>query len=379
MSKLRRLLLVNLTAPLAAVVFAIAVSSVALVISGNSPITAFTRMWEFGTRLDSIISMLNKSIPLYLSAVAVAIGFKMGLFNIGVEGQYRLAAIIAAAAGGAVALPGPLHILLIIGVAMAVGGAWSGIAGYLKVTRGVHEVISTIMLNFIAFNLGAYLFSNYFRVEEGQGAGVQIPKTAELPESGRFPSLNPIIEAFGFDISQGSSLQGFLIVAIIVGILYWILVNRTRFGFDLRASGLNPQAAQASGVDARAMVVRAMVLSGAVAGLVGLSPLLGFFYRYTLDFETGLGFTGIAVALLGRNHAVGMGLGALLFGFLSRSSQILDLEGIPPEVVVIVQGVVVLSVVVAYEVVERIVRRQEARTAAQQADTGSSAAAEATA
>ncbi|MDX1657300.1 MAG: ABC transporter permease [Nitriliruptorales bacterium] len=366
MSKWRRLLLVNLTAPVAALVFAFAVSSIALLISGNSPITAFARMWEFGTRLDSIVSMVNKAVPLYLSALAVAIGFKMGLFNIGVEGQYRLAAVVAAAAGAAVTLPAPLHILLIIAVAMAVGGVWSGIAGLLKVTRGVHEVISTIMLNFIAFNLGAYLFSNYFRerAEEG-GAGVQIPKTPEIPESGRFPSLNPLVEAFGFELRPGLSLQGFVIIAIIVGILYWLVVNRTRFGFDLRASGINAPAAQASGVNAKRMVVRAMVLSGAVAGLVGLSPLLGFFYRYTLDFETGLGFTGIAVALLGRNHPAGMALGALLFGFLSRSSQILDLEGIPPEVVVIVQGVVVLSVVVAYEVVERMVRRQEARAASQ--------------
>jgi simple sugar transport system permease protein len=142
-------------------------------------------------------------------------------------------------------------------------------------------------------------------------------------------------------------------------------VWRTRFGFDLRASGLNPWAAQASGVDPKGMIVKAMLLSGGIAGLVGLSETLGYFHRYTLDFTTGLGFTGIAVALLGRNHPFGMAIGAFLFGFLSSSAQILDLDGIPKEIVGIMQGVILLSVVVAYEVVRRIRAAAEVRAAAE--------------
>lgn len=361
MSAARRLLLINLIAPVAALAFAFGVSSVALLIAGESPVVAFAEMWRFGVRDASIVSMLNAAVPLYLSGLAVAIGFKMGLFNIGVEGQYRIAALLAAAVAAAVSLPAPLHVLVIVVVAMAVGGAWAGIAGILKVTRGVHEVISTIMLNFIAFGIAAYLFDTYLRDTE---AASSVPKTPEIAGSGRFPSLTPLAKLLGIEVSGGQQLQGFLLVAVLVGVLYHLLINRTRFGFDLRASGINAAAAEASGVDSKAMILRAMMLSGAVAGLVGLGPLLGFFFRYTLDFPQNLGFDGIAVALLGRNHPVGVALGALLFGWLGRASQILDLEGIPKEVVVIIQGVVVLSVVVAYEVAFRFVRAQEARSAA---------------
>ena len=152
-----------------------------------------------------------------------------------------------------------------------------------------------------------------------------------------------------------------MLLAVAVGIGYYVLVWRTRFGFDLRASGLNPFAAQASGVAPRAMVVKGMLLSGAVAGLVGMPTLLGFSHNYGLDFATGLGFTGITVALLGRNHPIGIAIGALLLAFLDRSSQVLDLEDIPKEIVVIMEGVIVLSVVVAYELVQRLIESQQRR------------------
>ncbi|MEL7210972.1 MAG: hypothetical protein AAGK32_22525 [Actinomycetota bacterium] len=136
-----------------------------------------------------------------------------------------------------------------------------------------------------------------------------------------------------------------MLVAAVVGLCYYLLIWRTRFGYDLRASGLNPIAARASGVDAPQMIVKGMVLSGMVAGLVGLPVLLGFSFNYNLDFATGLGFTGITVALLGRNNPFGIALGALLIGFLDRSAQILDLEGVPKEIVVIMEGVIVLSAI----------------------------------
>jgi general nucleoside transport system permease protein len=361
-NKLQRLLLVNITAPLAALAFAFLVSSIALLASGNSPVDAFASMWRFGTRFDSLVIMLNRATPLYLSGLAVALGFKMGLFNIGVEGQFRISALLAAAFGAAISLPAFLHVPAIILVAMLVGAVWAGIAGVLKATRGVHEVISTIMLNFIATGISAYLLAVYLRAENEPGD--LVIKTAMIPESGRFPSLNPLLEMLGLGVPRGTDLHGFIIVAVLAGIGYHLLVTRTRFGFDLRASGLNAEAARASGVDARRMIVKAMVLSGAVAGLVGMGPILGFHHGYTIDIQTGLGFTGIAVALLGRNHPVGIAVGALLFGFLERSAQVLDLEGIPKEIVVIIQGVIVLSVVVAYEIVSRISAAQEARAAA---------------
>jgi simple sugar transport system permease protein len=346
-----------LLAPAAALVFAMAISSIALQLSGNSPWTTFSSMWEYGTRERTIITTVNQAVPLYLSAVAVAFGFKMGLFNIGVEGQYRLAAVMAAAAGAAVSLPPVLHVPFIILVAVVTGAAWAGVAGVLKATRGVHEVIATIMLNTIATGIGAYLLANYFQDRDNS----LNTKTKLIPTSGWVPSLNRLLGS----VPAGANLQGFLVGAVVVGALYYVIVWRTRFGFDLRATGLNPFAAQASGVNSKGMIVRTMLLSGAIAGLVGLPEMLGFFHRYTLDFTTGIGFAGIAVALLGRNHPVGMAVAALLFGFLSSSAQILDLKDVPKEIVGIMQGVILLSVVVAYEVVRRIRAAAEVRAAAE--------------
>ena len=352
-----------LLAPTAAFVLSLAVAAVALAATGHPPLAAFGEMLAFGTRLDSLISVANRAVPLYLAGLAVAVGFQMGLFNIGVEGQYRLAALLSAAAGAAIVLPPVLHVAVIVLVAVAVGATWAGIAGLLKVTRGVSEVISTIMLNYVATGLAAWLLAE--RLRETGAAGDLVPKTPEIAPSGLVPTLDPLLGAVGLQVPQGSNLQGFLVIAVLAGVAYWLLVWRTRFGFDLRASGINSAAAQASGVDARAMVVRTMLLSGALAGLVGVSQVVGFFGRYTLDFPTGLGFNGIAVALLGRNHPVGIAIGALLFGFLDRSAQILDLTGVPKEVVVILQGTIILSVVVAYEVVRRLVEAQEVRRAAE--------------
>ncbi|HYT29270.1 MAG TPA: ABC transporter permease [Actinomycetota bacterium] len=356
--RLRRLLLWAL-APIAALAFSLVASSVALLLIHKDPLTAFHQMLSYGLQGSQVISIVNRATPLYLSALAVAIGFKMNLFNIGVEGQYYLAALLAATFGAAIHLPAPIHILLILLVAMGVGATWSGVAGVLKVTRGVHEVISTIMLNFIAVGVGSYLLQRYFAAKTS--AADLITRTKPIPASGLFPSIDKL---FGIR-NPIEPLSGFVLVAALVGIVYYVLVWRTRFGFDLRASGVNPDAARASGVNPRAMVLKTMLLSGAIAGLVGMMYLLSFFGAYTLDFPTGLGFTGIAVALVGRNHPVGMGLAAMLFGFLEVSAQILDLNGVPKEVIQIMEGIIILSVVIAYELVRRLIQSQDVRAAAQ--------------
>ena len=190
----------------------------------------------------------------------MAIGFRMNLFNIGVDGQYRLAAMLAAAVGGAIALPAPLHVLTIVVVAMLVGGFWAGIAGVLKVTRGVSEVISTIMLNFIATAIVAYLLTTdrlAVQVEGSNNIG-----TEPIPPSGQMPGI-PLIPG------SSAPVFGFLIVAILAGVAFWFLLGRTRFGFDLRATGMSESAAVASGVSVRRMIVLTMFISGALAGLVG--------------------------------------------------------------------------------------------------------------
>jgi len=352
-------------APIAALVFAAIVSGLVLWVSGNSPWDAFSTMWEAAQKDASIASIVDRSVPLYLSGVAFALAFKMGLFNIGVEGQYTIAALVAAYVGAELDLPPVLHVSAILLVAMAVGTVWAAVPAVLKVTRGVHEVIGTIMLNFIATSLAGYLLANHFLDRADETLNLQ---TEKIDPSGLFPALyhfpaveanNPLIDEPIF--TPGPTINSIVLVGIAVGVLYYLLIWRTRFGYDLRASGLNPLAAQASGVAPKAMVVKGMLLSGAVAGLVGMPTLLGFSHNYGLDFSTGLGFAGITVALLGRNNPIGIGLGALLLAFLDRSSQALDLEGIPKEIVVIMEGVIVLSVVVAYELAQRVIERQERR------------------
>lgn len=356
---LRRALLA-LVAPAVAIVFALIVASIALAVVGKNPIEAYQSMWDFARSSTSVASMINRAIPLYVSAVAVAVGFQMGLFNIGVEGQYLVAALFAGYVGGNIAIWAPLHVLVVVLVAAAVGAIWAGIAGLLKVTRGVHEVIGTIMLNFIGFSLIAFLLSTYFSFNPG-GLNLQ---TKQMPE-GLLPNLNSIFTVFGFSEPRGIELHGFLWIAALIGVAYYLLVWRTRFGYELRASGMNAGASLMAGVNPKRMVVTTMIISGAAAGMVGLSLLFGSFNGFNQDFPRQLGFTGIAVALLGRNHPVGMALGALLFGFMDRSALILDLEGTPKEVVTIMQGVVVLAVVIAYEVVNRIIERREIKAAAE--------------
>ncbi len=344
----------SVVAPIVALVVALLVSSVALLLIHKNPVDAFKSMVLYGRQPNQLISIVNASIPLYLAALAVAIGFKMNLFNIGVNGQYLLAALFAAWAGTLISLPGPLQIAWIMLVAIVVGALWAGVAGVLKVALGIHEVIATIMLNTIAAGLSAYLLFNHFR--QPSTTANLTTQTPFLPHNANFPVLVKGVP---------ENLSGFVIVAAIVGVIFYVLVWRTRFGYDLRAAGGNFQAARVSGVNPGAMIIKTMLISGAIAGLVGMTQLLSFDHAYTLDFAADLGFTGIAVALVGRNHPVGIGAAALLFGFIQISSQILDFNDIPKEIYLIMEGVIILAVVITYEIVRRAVERQEVKAAAE--------------
>ncbi|MCP4226841.1 MAG: ABC transporter permease, partial [Actinomycetia bacterium] len=340
--------LLVLAPPVASLVMAFVISSIVLLISGANPLTAFSNIIEFGFRPNTLVETLNWSTPLYLSAIAVAIGFRMNLFNIGVEGQYIIAAFMAAQVGHVVSLPPVLHVSVIIITAMVVGGFWAGLAGVLKVTRNINEVISTIMLNSIAVGgVVSYLLGVWDVPDPGLDTAL-----GDIPPSGQFPSLNWLSDAVVGETR--SDTWGFVVIAIIVGFAYHYMINRTSLGYDLRATGANPSAAEASGVDPKRTIVVAMVLSGMIAGLVGLPELLGDSHAYSLRFTQGLGFGGIAVALLGRNHAGGIAIAALLFGWLGRASGVLEVRGdAPREIISIITGVIMLSVVIAYAIAER--------------------------
>jgi ABC-type uncharacterized transport system permease subunit len=363
MSVVRRIGLA-LLAPALAITVALVISAIVIALIGENPLDAFRVMTDLGDtpaqQVQSIVVILNRFVPLFLAGLAVSVAFRMGLFNIGVEGQYRLATILAAAVGAAVVLPGPLHLLLVVVVAVAVGALWAGIVGVLKVTRGVSEVISSIMLNFVALGLASYLLTGPLR---GSEEGASVVTTTPIAESGWFPDLNGLLTGLGL-AEPRSDLYGFLVVAVIVGVLVAVLIKRTRFGFDLRATGMSPSAATASGVDARSMVVKTMLLSGAIAGLVGLPDLLGDTHQFGTEFTAGLGFLGIAVALLGRNSPLGIAFAALLFAFLDRAALPLQFADIPSSVVTIIQGTIVLAVVIANEIARRLALRSAERAGA---------------
>ncbi|MFF9849995.1 ABC transporter permease [Streptomyces litmocidini] len=342
-------LIIGAAGPVLALVTSFVLTVLVLLATGLDPIRPIQLMIENAEFSDTQVLIVNQTGIYYLAALAVAIGFRMNLFNIGVDGQYRLAAMVSAVVGAAVELPGPLHILLIVLVAVVTGAFWAGIAGILKTTRGVSEVVSTIMLNAITTSLVAWLIlPKNFGV---QPAGSNDLTTGQIAESGWFP---------GIDMGEGGQIYGFTFVALALGVVYWFMLNRTKFGFDLRATGESESAAQASGVDAKKMILTAMLISGGLAGLSGMPILLGESHTYSLAFPVGVGFTAITVALLGRNHPVGILFSALLFAFLDKASSTLDIEGYPKEITQIMQGIIVIAVVVSYELVRRYgLRRQQ--------------------
>jgi len=343
-----------------AVLVSLVILAGVLALLGVDPVTALNAIFDFGrtprARSNQARAWIGQTVPLFLAGLAVSVGFRMNLFNIGVEGQYRMAALAAAAAGAAVTLPAPLHVTFVLAVAMLAGAAYAAVPAVLKVTRGVNEVITTIMLNSIAVALAAYLLRRFFRDPDLPPNAN--PSTSKIPESGRVPGLDGLLEAFGMQ-APSRPVNGFLVLAVVIGLVVAVLLRSSRFGFELRASGLNLGAARAGGIRADGMVVRAMLLSGALAGLIGMPQLLGENYSYGAQFTAGLGFSGIAVALLGRNHPGGIAAAAALFGFLDRAGPSLQRAEIPPSVVTIAQGVIVLAVVVVDQVGRSLLRRAE--------------------
>jgi simple sugar transport system permease protein len=349
--------LLAVAGPVIALVAAILLTSVVLIASGKNPFEPYVLMLQQIGYSDVQVLIINQASMYYLAALAVAVGFRMNLFNIGVDGQYRLAAMMTAVVGAHIALPAFLQIPLLMLVAMLTGAFWAGIAGVLKTTRGVSEVVATIMLNAIATSLIGYLtLSNVWGVQVGNNM-----TTGTMKKSGWFPGIN-----MGSDVGE---IYGLVFLAVLAGVLYWLVLNRTRFGFDLRATGASETAAAASGVDAKKMVLTAMLISGGVAGLSGLPLLLGDAHTYSLSFPTGLGFTGITIALLGRNNPVGIAFSALLIAFLDKASPALDYAtpvAYEKEIATIMQGLIVFAVVISYEAVRQWgLRRQQKRVGAE--------------
>jgi simple sugar transport system permease protein len=264
------------------------------------------------------------------------------MFNIGGQGQYFVGLIVANWLGVSFAGMSPLpHILIAIIGATLAGAAWAGIAGVLKATTGAHEVISTIMLNYIALYMATWLFGDSGPLQNSTQPTV--PVSNPIAGSAQLPVIWGTIGFQGLDI-------GFLI-AIAALIVFWALINRTTLGYEVRAVGFNPDAAAYGGINVKKNLIRAMAISGAFAGLAGAVDMLGYLYQYgSLDVAVSqVGFIGIAVALLGRNTALGVLLGALIFGgLIYGTTQGLSSNVIQPELATnltyIIQGLVVLFI-----------------------------------
>ncbi len=338
-----------LTAPVAALVLSLLIASIALLVAGHNPGAAYRAMWDNINGADGIVTIVNYASRYYVMGAAVAMGFKMNLFNIGANGQYQVAALFAGAVGGSLHLPGPINIAVMILVAMFSGGVWALVPGVLNVTRKVNIVVATIMMNGVAGGLIGYLLRTKFR----DRADFMTAHTKTIPADSRVPHLNRLLRFFGYHLPDQTFLHGFLVVAFFVGVAFYLLIYRSRFGYDLRASGMNAAAARSSGVDPKRMVLTTMAISGALAGLAAMSILLSEQFEYGDRFPTLLGFTGIGVALLGRNSPGGIAAAALVLAAIEQGSRGLAVAGIPQEIGQILQGTLLFVAVIAYEVVRR--------------------------
>ncbi|HEX2646623.1 MAG TPA: ABC transporter permease [Candidatus Dormibacteraeota bacterium] len=362
MSRRARILVLQIAAPVLAVLFGVLASSVIILAIHQNPLSIFALIVTFNLRLSSVASILTSATPLIFAGLATAIGFRVNIFNIGVEGQYYVGGFLAALASFAVSgLPGILHVPLVVLTAIVGGMAWAWLPAYLRKRRGAHEVITTIMMNYIAFNLILYFLTLVRDRHLGSTARIRTPL---FSPSALIPHLAPPLNALGLHLPLYSPLNWFLVIAVLLAVGAWFWLRRSRFGYETKAVAFNPAAAEAGGIKVARVQFVMFILSGAIAGLVGLSDMLGRTGYFDIDFPKGLGFLGISVALLARNDPLGIIAAALLFGYLDRGAQgIQAFASVPREVITILQALIILAIVVVYELATRyirILRKQEA-------------------
>ena len=344
--------------PLLTTLLAFLIGGLVMVVTGKDPIAVYEAIWK-GTGLqwffpwttgadrDLAASNLQQTLiittPLILTGLAVAFAFRAGLFNIGGNGQYIMGSIAAVWVGSSFAdMPSFLHIVLAILAACAAGAFWAAIAGFLKATTGAHEVISTIMLNWIAVWVGVWLFSLGGPLQND--AQKSIPVSNDVVEGAKLPVF------WGDPVLQGLHIGIF--IALFAVVVFWILLNRSTIGYEVRAVGFNPEAARYSGMSVGKNYILVMAVCGLFAGLAGSRDILGWQFRIaTNDVQIlFLGYIGIAVALLGRNTAVGTVAAALLFGALLSGTSQRNLDptifepSLASNLTYIIQGLVILIV-----------------------------------
>jgi general nucleoside transport system permease protein len=349
--------------PVLTALLAFFIGGLVILVTGHNPLSTYKAIFN-GTGLnwlfpwtssaDRTTAALNLqqtlivTTPLILTGLAVAFAFRCGLFNIGGQGQYLIGSYAAVWVGSSFAgMPAVPHILLSIVAATLAGAVWAGIAGLLKATVGAHEVISTIMLNWIAIWVGAYLFALKGPLQNSDPSQQSVPVSNDVTSTAKLPVFWGDPELQGLHIG--------LFIALGAALIFWVVLNRSTTGYEVRAVGLNPEAARYGGISVARNYILVMAMCGAFAGLAGSMDLLGWQFRIATNdilnsANVGLGFFGIAVALLGRNTASGTVIAAVLFGALlsGTSQRNLDPTIFEPELAsnltLIIQGLVVLIV-----------------------------------
>lgn len=320
--------------PVVSIIIGLLLGAIIMLIGGYDPLLAYDSLVTkiFGSSYD-IGEALRTIVPLVMCGLAVAIAFRAGLFNIGVDGQIIMGSLGALIVGTKLSLPPLLHAVVAVIFGAILGGLWGALVGYIKAKRGINEVITSIMFNFIALYFSHYMIRTFM-----PQAGTQ--RSAMIQESASI-QIGWLSQLMG-----GARIHWGFLITILAVIFYHIYLNRTKWGYELRAVGLNPDAAEYAGMKVSNVMVRTMFISGMFGGLVGTFEVLGVFKYIAINSVTsGLGFDGIAVALLGGNTALGVLLSGMLIGALTYGSQGMSFGAeVPGEIIRMVIGFIIFFV-----------------------------------
>lgn len=335
--------------PILAIFTAVVIGGIIIKWVGGDPFLAYRGLLEgsFGSK-KALSETAIWATPYIFAGLAVALAFKGGLFNIGAEGQLAVGAVFSSFIGYALPgwlgfdLPAFIHMPLAIIIGMLMGGVWAGIVGWLKAYTGGHEVINTIMMNYIALNTTSFLMNGVMKDPSPNNV---IARTPLIAESARVPA-----------IFEGLRVHWGFVLALLVAFLIWWLLNKTTLGFEIRTVGLNPDAAQYAGINVKRTIVLTMVLSGMLAGLAGSIEVTGLNYRHELGFSIGYGYDAIAIALLGKSHPLGIVLSSILFAAMRNGATRMQfLTQLPTDLISVLQALILLFV--AADVIIRYIYR----------------------
>jgi len=341
-----------LAVPALAVFTALVAGAIIMLLVGGNPLLAYVGLWEgaFGS-IKALSETFVWATPYIFAGLAVALAFKGGLFNIGAEGQLAVGAVTAAWIGYALpevlhtSIPAILHVpLAVLGGALA-GAVWGSIPGWLKARTGAHEVINTIMMNYISLLMASYLLNGPMKDRNPLNV---IARTPDIALSARIPRIFPDLRVH----------WGFVLALVVAGIVWWLLY-KTTIGFEIRTVGANPDAARYAGISVARTIVLSMGLSGFLAGLAGTIEVVALNYRHELSFSLGYGFDAITVALLGKTHPAGVVLAALLLGAMRNGATRMQfLTQVPVDIVSVIQALILMFV--AADAIVRFIYRLRA-------------------